>query len=655
MKMNKFFMGIMGALALTACTSEEVIPDQKPNIGEGEPRYMSVSIRNANPGTRAEGEQTVVGGGTYEEGYASENKINSLRFYFFDNNGDPIAIDLTGKSYYQLENTNDHTDIDNTGTPDMDNTVEKILNAVIVINSTDNEIGSKIKKLIAVANYKSIESKLGSANLSLSNLLDIVGNYKVDGNEDELNVDAKAENGFVMTSSSYYTDKPTCEVEISEANIKESRELAAQFPVDVYVERVVAKVRVKTEWEDSMHPITVSFNDETCIAIPLTSKRSDSDTPSKITVDNTENGDQVYVIFRDWALWWTADRSYLFKKIDNWKDEIGDWWNSQTFKRSFWAENPNDVKLKNYPHNHVSKKILNSGKFSDTKSEEYAAYCLENAAEAGKGGLMKTYNPDESTTPRTLAYLSAILVTVKDNVATPIELAEWAATRSTVAGIKTHMFRTNQNVVYFRTKKEISSESGSDETHTFGGVTYGMIPVKVDDLEFVSGLDAGMADSNAENSPRYLSYLNLPSEALSSNKIFNGVETEINGQLYQKNTDGSYTEISLDEANTLFTSVGGAKIWKSGNTYYYHEINHLNTTDNSGQRGEYGIVRNHIYEVVLKTVYGMGTPVLTPEEGTDPDDWEDIIPQKPSNEFYLGARINILSWRVVNNDVNLDW
>ena len=28
MKLNKFFMGILGALALTACSSDDVIPEQ---------------------------------------------------------------------------------------------------------------------------------------------------------------------------------------------------------------------------------------------------------------------------------------------------------------------------------------------------------------------------------------------------------------------------------------------------------------------------------------------------------------------------------------------------------------------------------------------------------------------------------------------------
>ena len=38
----------------------------------------------------------------------------------------------------------------------------------------------------------------------------------------------------------------------------------------------------------------------------------------------------------------------------------------------------------------------------------------------------------------------------------------------------------------------------------------------------------------------------------------------------------------------------------------------------------------------------------------DPE--EVIVPQKPTNdETYLGARINILSWRVVKQNIDLEW
>lgn len=646
MKFNKFFLGIMGALALSACSSEEGMPDKTPT-GDGEPRFMSVSIRNANPNTRAGGNQTTDSDGRiFEEGYDSENNIKSLRFYFFDGNGNPIAIQTNGRNYYEPE------EIDNNGTSDMPN-VEKVLNAVIVINSSDNQIGSKIKKMVAVANHKAIAGKLGADNLSLSQLQAIIGS------ETELNVAADPATGFVMTSSSFVdaNGNPSCAAEISEANIRQSKEEALNYPVDVYVERAVAKVRVKAAWDNTMSVRTdVKYNGETYTAIALTSKNADGTTTKKITVDNTENGAQVYAIFRNWELWWTADRSYLFKKVDNWTSQLGDWWNHYSYHRSYWAENPTDVKLNKHPHNFATKNILASGSFSGANVATEAAYCLENAAKANKGGLMDTYNPDNATTPRTLVYLSALLVTVDEaGNATPLPLAEWASSRGTVAAIKANMFKINENVVYLRSLKPISTTSGSTtdpdgNTLTIGDNIYKLYPITVDDLHFVSGLQAGMANDQIENSPRYLSYLVLNDNLT---RTENGAPVELDNKFYQK-VNGTVSELTggKEAANAIFKSVGGAKIWNSGNTYYYHEINHLGTDET---KGYYGVVRNHIYEVALNNVYGLGTPVLTPEDGEDPDNWEDIIPQKPSNEFYLGARVNILSWRVVLNNVTLDW
>lgn len=628
----------MGALALSACSSEEVMPDQKPD-GEGEPRFMTVAIRNAHPNTRANGDPSTTG--DYEEGYDSENNIKSLRFYFFDGNGAPIAIQSNGKNFYETD------EIENTGTSNMPN-VEKVLNAVIVINSTDNEIGSKIKKMVAVANYKSIEAKLGSDNLSLSGLQAIVGS------EVELNVAADPATGFVMTSSSFAdaNGNPCCAAEITEANIRQSREEALKYPVDVYVERAVAKVRVKADWDDTMEVLPdVKYDGKTYTAIPLTSKLANGSHKS-ITVDNKEDGKKVYAIFRSWNLWWTADKSYLIKKVDNWAQQLGDWWNHYSYHRSYWAENPAGVKLNKHPHNFASKNILASGSFSAANVANEAAYCLENAAQANNNGLMGTYNPDNATTPRTLVYLSALLVTIDGNKeAKPVELAEWASTRGTVDAIKASMFKVNENVVYLRSAAPITTTSSTNQDGTIisGEQTYGLYAVKVGDLHFVSGLDAGMANGDVENSPRYLSYLVL------NDNISRDVE--LDSKFYKKNVDGTYSELTREEANAIFKSVGGAKVWNTGNTYYYHEINHLGPSNVPAyeQKGYYGVVRNHIYEVALNNVYGLGTPVLTPEDLDDPDSWEDIIPQKPTNEFYLGARVNILSWRVVPNSVKLEW
>ena len=59
-------------------------------------------------------------------------------------------------------------------------------------------------------------------------------------------------------------------------------------------------------------------------------------------------------------------------------------------------------------------------------------------------------------------------------------------------------------------------------------------------------------------------------------------------------------------------------------------------------------MRNHIYDLTLSSIKGIGTPVF------DPDDV--IIPERPDieNLYYLAARINVLAWKVVSQTVNFE-
>ena len=106
--------------------------------------------------------------------------------------------------------------------------------------------------------------------------------------------------------------------------------------------------------------------------------------------------------------------------------------------------------------------------------------------------------------------------------------------------------------------------------------------------------------------------------------------------------DGStYTAV---DANKVLASVEPAKIWNDGMTYYYSNIKHLGSEKSVG---EYGIIRNHSYQITINGVKGWGTPVYDPET--------EVVPVKPTDkETYISAEINVLSWRVVSYDAVLE-
>ena len=107
--------------------------------------------------------------------------------------------------------------------------------------------------------------------------------------------------------------------------------------------------------------------------------------------------------------------------------------------------------------------------------------------------------------------------------------------------------------------------------------------------------------------------------------------------------DGAnYTAVA--DPNAELAKVEPAKVWKSGMTYYYADVKHLGS---AGTTGEYGVIRNHSYQVTIDGVKGWGTPVYDPAS--------NVVPVKPTDkETYISAEISVLSWRVVSYEVTLE-
>lgn len=113
-------------------------------------------------------------------------------------------------------------------------------------------------------------------------------------------------------------------------------------------------------------------------------------------------------------------------------------------------------------------------------------------------------------------------------------------------------------------------------------------------------------------------------------------------ELYRM-SGGSYVAADMAVVKKEVQAVP-VEIHNGGRTYYYTPIKHLGK---KGSIAEYGIVRNHSYQVELNSIKGFGTPVYDPDK--------KIVPVVPSDDLtYLAARINVLSWRVVPSKVDLD-
>lgn len=365
--------------------------------------------------------------------------------------------------------------------------------------------------------------------------------------------------------------------------------------------------------------VTYGDNDKKYTAVKLKKSKDGSEF---IQVD----GKDVYVIFTGWEVTSTASQSYLFKKVNSAWAFTPVWsWNHPEYHRSYWAMNPDGLTFDYLPYDQIAGKVGTQGA-SDNSSKSYNGtnlYCQENAADKYETGKKSSYNPATEVSNRTQAIIAAVLVTIDDsNVAHPIDLAKWGGTDYTKDNAMTAMLSVVQDQIYTKTI-EGAGTAEAKEIYT---------PITKDKVELVSGIKSGNADNESENSGRYLSYLQLKKGVTDT---------------FYKADHTAYA--NLDDVNDVLANMPGARVWSSGQAYYYTDIKHLNDFPGVDDTdGKYGIVRNHIYDIAINSVSGLGTPVLDPEEV--------IVPQKPTNdETYLGARINILSWRVVKQNIDLEW
>lgn len=119
--------------------------------------------------------------------------------------------------------------------------------------------------------------------------------------------------------------------------------------------------------------------------------------------------------------------------------------------------------------------------------------------------------------------------------------------------------------------------------------------------------------------------------------------------------DAEGTDVTATAKAAIEAMVETVQFYNEGATYYYVPIVqnsalNVNVKDPDAETpaywGLFGVVRNHFYQLTIKSIKGLGTAV--------PDPTQVIIPETPDEEeSYIAAEINILDWKKVTQDVNL--
>lgn len=113
----------------------------------------------------------------------------------------------------------------------------------------------------------------------------------------------------------------------------------------------------------------------------------------------------------------------------------------------------------------------------------------------------------------------------------------------------------------------------------------------------------------------------------------------VEGSAFYATSDAD-TAMTEAEVNAVFAMLGTAMIWTDGQTLYHTTIKH---SVDGAPEGLTGVVRNHIYDVQIAGVQGLGIPVFDPEEVYDPED-----PEYTASSLY--AEVSILAFRIVINN-----
>lgn len=589
MKINKLLLGLgfIASLSMISCSNED--PMNGGNSENGEVSYLAINIvQTPEASSRAEGDQIqgAPDNATYEEGLAKENHVESVRFYFFKADGTAASVVNGTKSYYDWTPSSEAGSMPN---------VEKVLTATIVLTNA-KEPEDNISKdgypaqVIAVLNPNTTE--LGAANLSMSTLRAKMEDYASKANA--------ANPTFVMSNSVYLNGTTRiASSTIAAENVGTDPSTALANPVNIYVERTVAKVRLN--YATTFQPnadglIPLKDKDDN----PLTTKVGDDDKP-------------IFLKVNGWNVTATTAKGYLSKHVQaSWASEpaasgFGTWqWNWAPYFRCFWAQNPafNDAGQQYFSFNDITNNYTIGG-------EKNYLYTNENAGSQGAEG-------DDSSDYTERKFPTQVIIAgqLVDATGSPLEVAEYAGSR--FVG-ESNLLATMVNFVNLYKITTVD-----------GATVYTKITPA--DVKLITAFENGSAQEGQDNKGRYYVELALTDAATAS-------------QWAISNLEGS-SAVSADQIKNALRSVGHAKLWKTGMTYYYFKIQHLG---NEGKAGNYGVVRNHIYDCSITNIAGLGTPVYDPNQ--------TIWPEKPEPEedAYIAAKINILSWRVVNSNVNLDW
>ncbi len=613
--MKKLLFMMLTCAAVFACQNkEDFTPTQQNQIPvfEGDEAWMIVRLADVNNlnSKALGGFEDAADNGNFLEG-----KVKSAHFYFYDANEAYVSEASVWKDGSAADPANDNIEFTSKKMVVLKGLTQKNYPSymVTVLNKTPEfQPKATLDEMEKALSYK--ESKVVKNEPASNSVWTTV----------------EGKNYFTMSTSSYAAEGSTVPYfvnQLSEDNFKAEpipADLDAEnpdvIPVTVYVERLAAKVTLAT----SMTGEKVSLEGKVKEMYPLTVTLA-GDPNNLGSEDNADMGvETVYVDFTGWALNATAKNSYMSKNIDaTWNFE---WWNDATNHRSYWGKSYNYAVAQKYhseasPYDGTDAFPLHYQSFDETAAQFVdlgtSLYCAENT---------NTVDVLGQNNAITSILLKAKIYQATSDDAVPtvgaLDLVRYNGVLYKNDHFKDYVLTILNTQAKHDLYYELTPATGTE------GAVYGKLDKTHIELVEVDG---------------------------SGSKV-NLALTETLPPLYKKTAEGyvALADEELASAKETFNAslkaaveAGNAEGYKGGDMFYVIRVKHADDADNVLDEGDYGIVRNHAYKVNVNSLKKLGYAIFdetvpTPVDGGD----------EPDN-YYVGATIHVLAWKIVNQDVEL--
>ncbi len=549
--MKKLFLALFAAAAIVGCSKNDVIPSVAE---DGATSGLKVAFKAMTKAEEAP---------AYANGTVEEQAVETVTFYFFDENGEKFAVNGTA-------NFLSATVADGFNSTEEGTSIEALSNVMLVIKKVD--VSNFPTQMVAVINApEAVKKSMTLAELKAVDFTTLVSS-----------------DGFIMTNSVYADGSNVISTTaITADNFFEAKlaagdegynapgvyvnpnddsyAAAAAKAVQIYVERVAAKVLV-----------TVKDSYETGETVKL------------VAADGTVTETEVFAKVLGWGITNNTAEAKALKVIDPaWTLTFP--WNDMPNCRSYWA-----TTTATPAHNLSFNAVKGHTTVVDYYFENTLPYAENNVVTPKANNVPTPSVAGADYNQASLLLVAAQLVDAKGEA---LPISKWYSTYYAGEGAKVQMIGSVAHKLFVKNGEEYVSATATDvewkqTAEDVANGRYKVYPVAKEGTSYFT--------------------------------------TEVK--------NGETTVVALADANTILSTILPAQIWNSGYAYYYAPIKHYGE--------EYGIVRNHLYEVNVTALAGLGTPVYDP--------YHIITPEKPEDEqANLAAVININAWAVVNGDYEL--